>query len=75
MDKTETANVIERCRGTESRNAFARRVGISRRMLGYLYAGERNVGLKTIRCLMAACPAQAKLIAATFVSDAEGAAE
>jgi len=50
------AVLLDECRGSMNKSEFARCLGISRRMLTALYAGERQAGRKVLSRLVRTFP-------------------
>ncbi|MHB1357004.1 MAG: hypothetical protein ACYCZF_13630 [Anaerolineae bacterium] len=60
--------LLDELRGEMNKNAFARQLGISRRMLSMLYARERRLGAKTMERLMRTFPEERERIIGVFLA-------
>ena len=65
------ALLLDALRAGVSKNAFAAQLGISRRMLSYLYAGRRGVGRRTLAAFLEQFPVRREDILSVFVLNEE----
>lgn len=65
---SEVRRILEDLRGDEPKGAFAKRLGISWRMLNALYAGEKQPGRKVLTGLLREYPHRRDDIASLFLA-------